>query len=420
MLTMKTVLVVDASPIFAEFLKDKFASEKIEAHFVQDKFDSIPKMISLFPDLVIVDINESDPLDYILDFLKKVKADPNASRIPMIAAGPLVEKTMIGVYAKLGILKYFMKPIKFDIFFESIGKILQVPFSMDQTPCILELHRNDNIIFIEIARGLNREKLFLLRYKLSEMITQSNLESPKIILMMTDLDLTFVDGLNLELLLNNVISGSRVKNSNIYILSLSSFVRELVYGHPEYTGIQVSTDISQVLNSIVETSSAKQVSDIVTDKILQDSQGSESGSLEMRFSQDVTEEHTPLGKLKEVKKIAILDDDAVIIDLLKNAFSQAGYLCDGYTNPAEFIDYKTYANYSLVIMDMYMPEMTGFDALKKMAEQKNKVPVVIYSQITKREVIIRALQLGAKQYLVKPQKPEVLVNKVGEILNATK
>ncbi|MCR5400508.1 MAG: response regulator [Treponema sp.] len=417
---MKTVLVVDASPIFAEFLKDKFASEKIEVHFVQDKFDSIPKMISLFPDLVIVDINESDPLDYILDFLKKVKADPNASRIPMIAAGPLVEKTMIGVYAKLGILKYFMKPIKFDIFFESIGKILQVPFSMDQTPCILELHRNDNIIFIEIARGLNREKLFLLRYKLSEMITQSNLESPKIILMMTDLDLTFVDGLNLELLLNNVISGSRVKNSNIYILSLSSFVRELVYGHPEYTGIQVSTDISQVLNSIVETSSAKQVSDIVTDRILQDSQGRESGSLEMRFSQDVTEEHTPLGKLKEVKKIAILDDDAVIIDLLKNAFSQAGYLCDGYTNPAEFIDYKTYANYSLVIMDMYMPEMTGFDALKKMSEQKNKVPVVIYSQITKREVIIRALQLGAKQYLVKPQKPEVLVNKVGEILNATK
>lgn len=419
---MKTVLVVDASPIFAEFLKDKFASEKIEAHFVQDKFDSIPKMISLFPDLVIVDINENDPLDYVLDFLKKVKADPNASRIPMIASGPLVEKNMISVYAKLGIIKYFMKPIKFDLFFEAIGKVLQVPFSMDQTPCILELHRNENIIFIEIARGLNREKLFLLRYKLSELIMQSGLESPKIILMMTDLDLTFVDGLNLELLLNNVISGSHIKNSNIYVLSLSDFVKELIYGHPEYNGIQVSTDISQVLNSIVETSTAYQVSDIVTDKILQETEdtGNTSGSLEMRFSQDVTEEPKPLEKLKEARKVAILDDDAVIVDLLTNAFRKAGYICDGFKNPAEFIDFKTYNSYSIVIMDMYMPGMNGFEALKKMAENKSRVPVIIYSQITKREVIIRALQLGAKQYLVKPQKPEVLVNKAGEILNAAK
>ena len=241
--------------------------------------------------------------------------------------------------------------------------------------------------------------------------------------MMTDLDLTFVDGLNLELLLNNVLSGSHAKRSNIYVLSLSSFTRELIYGHPEYEGIQVSTEISQVLNSIVETTSSSKVSDIVTDKILQDSQESESGSLEMRFSLDVTEEATPLAPLKEIKeikKVAVVDDDAVIIDLLSNAFRSANYICESYTNAGEFINTEAYKNYSLIIMDMVMPGMSGFDALKRLKESGNKVPVIIYSQITKREVIIRALQLGARQYLVKPQKPEVMVQKAGEILNAAK
>uniref|UniRef100_UPI00288AFDFE hypothetical protein n=1 Tax=Streptomyces naphthomycinicus TaxID=2872625 RepID=UPI00288AFDFE len=80
----------------------------------QGKLDSIPKIISIFPDLVIVDIQEETPMDSMLEFLKRVKNDPNASRIPMIATGPLIEKNMIAVYAKLGIQKYFVKPIKFD------------------------------------------------------------------------------------------------------------------------------------------------------------------------------------------------------------------------------------------------------------------------------------------------------------------
>ena len=201
---MKNVLVIDASPVFAEFLKDKFTSEKIENAFIQGKLDSIPKIISIFPDLVIVDIQEETPMDSMLEFLKRVKNDPNASRIPMIATGPLIEKNMIAVYAKLGIQKYFVKPIKFDIFFESVGHFLKHFFSMDTTPCVLEIHRNENIIFIEISKGLNREKLFLLRYRLSELIKNTALEAPKIIVMITNLDLTFVDGLNLELLLDNV------------------------------------------------------------------------------------------------------------------------------------------------------------------------------------------------------------------------
>ena len=194
---MKNVLVVDASPIFSEFLKDKFSEEKIEVTFIQDKLDSIPKMISMLPDLVILDINETDNAAFLLDYLQKIKADPNASRIPLIATGPVMERKEIALFAKFGIHKYFIKPIKFDFFFDSIGTILRTAFSMDTTPCVLDIHCNGNIIFIEIAQGLNREKLSLLRYKRSEMIEKTGLDAPKVVIMMTNLDLTFVDGLNI-------------------------------------------------------------------------------------------------------------------------------------------------------------------------------------------------------------------------------
>ena len=264
---MKHVLIIDASPTFLEFLKDKLEEEKIEVTSIQGKRDAMTKIISILPDLVILDINEDNAFSAMLGFLQKVNADPNASRIPVIAVGPIYERSEIEIFAKLGLVKYFVKPIKFDIFFESIGHILRTAFSMDITPCVLDLHRNGNIIFIEIAQGLNREKIQLLKYKLGE-ITNAEKISPKIILMMSNLELTFVDGFNIEFLLDCILANSRIHAKNIKILSFSSFVKDLIDGHEDYSGIEVVTDISQVLNSVLDNSSSSQVSDLITDNIL--------------------------------------------------------------------------------------------------------------------------------------------------------
>ena len=199
---MKSVLIVDASPIFREFLKDKLAEEKIQVSFSQEQRDAITKILNLLPDLVILNIDEMYDEAALMDFLQKKDSDPNASRIPMVAVGPSIDRSQIAVFAQYGIIKYFAKPVKFDIFFESIGRILKVAFSMDITPCVLDLHKNNDIIFVEVAQGLNREKLFLLKYKISEMIDHNEIDAPKVILMLTNLELTFVDGLNLELLMN--------------------------------------------------------------------------------------------------------------------------------------------------------------------------------------------------------------------------
>ena len=122
--------------------------------------------------------------------------------------GPVLGKDEVADLAQYGVIKYFAKPIKFDIFFESIGRVLRMPFAVDDTPCILDIHLSKNIIFIEIALGLNHEKIAMLKYRLSDIIEKNHLAMPTVILMLTSLSLSFVDGYNLEYLFETVTSRS--------------------------------------------------------------------------------------------------------------------------------------------------------------------------------------------------------------------
>lgn len=289
---------------------------------------------------------------------------------------------------------------------------------MDVTPCVLDIHRNGNIIFVEVALGLNREKLSLLRYKLSEIIENEEMTQPKVVLMITNLDLTFVDGLNLELLLNNILSNPAIQTKNVKVLSFSEFTKQLIDGHSEYNGIEVAADISQVLNSLVDSSTTSSVSDLITDKILTTTDENFSGSIEMRFSSDSTnQQDIDDTKDNSTTQVAVIDDDAVILKLLSSSFKNAGMECRTFSNGTDFLSALNHHKFDVIVLDIMMPGISGFDTLRRMNALPNKPLVIVYSQAIKREMVIQALSLGAKQYLVKPQKPEAIVAKVNELLN---
>ena len=414
---MKSVLIVDASPMFREFLKDKFAEEKIQVSFSQEQRDAITKIINLLPDLIILNIDEMYDEAALMDFLQKKDSDPNASRIPMVAVGPTIDRSQIAIFAQYGIIKYFAKPVKFDIFFESIGRILKVAFSMDITPCVLDLHKNNDIIFIEVAQGLNREKLFLLKYKLSEMIDRNEIDNPKVVLMLSNLDLTFVDGLNIELLIDNILAHPSVQTKNVKVLSFSSFMKELIDGHPKYNGIEITTDLSRILNSLVDSSITSSVSDLINDQILQSRGVQSEGSIEMIFYSDSgVPDDTPHDENEPVK-VAIVDDDIVILNLLKGTFESIGTECDTFLSGTEFLTGVNKFKYDLIILDILMPGISGFDTLRRLQVLPNIAPIIVYSQAVQKEMAIQALSLGAKTYLIKPQKPEVIIQKAKELLN---
>lgn len=412
---MKKVLIADNHPLFREYLKQKLSEDQFEVLLTQENRDFYTKMITSLPNLIILDMDEDNETE--MEFLEKKGDDTNAVNIPVIITGPKQDRANIAALAKYGVIKYFEKPIQFDIFFDSIGTVLHSHLTMDTSQCVLDLHRNGNIIFIEVALGLNRDKLALLQYKLSEVIESQGLEYPKVVIMLTNLELSFVDGYNLEFLIDNIIACPKVHNKNIKVLSLSPFVKEFLEGHKNYAGIEMTTNLSKILNSLVDTSMASNVSDVITDKILFSSESDTEGLLETRFSSDLGSEATLDGKDGTVLKIAIIDATPEVLGMTTLIFTETGATCEPFSSTKDFLESYEPDKYSLIIVDILMPDQTGFSLLERLKYEHNSTPILVYSPSLQKDFVVKVLSLGANGYLLKPAKPKVLIQKALSLLN---
>jgi len=411
---MKQVLLIDAPPLFGEFLKDKLVAEQVKVELATGDRDAFQKLVNTLPDLVIIDV-ENDILT-LQDFLDSKIQDPNAVRIPIIISGPEIPRNQVSALVKYGVVKYFAKPIKFDVFFEAISMILKTTLTIDDTPCVLETHVNGNIIFVEIAQGLNRDKLSLLKYKLKEILDHGAFHDPKLILMMTNLELTFVDGANLELLFDNIIEDERIKRTNVKVLSLNEFTRELLDGHPLYKGIEVVDNVTDVLSSLVDSGTTTDLAQVVSDKLLQSDAEQSGGAIEMRFGADGGGNAMEEAVHESSLKVAIVDDDAVTGAILKNSFRNVNAEALLFDSGVAFMQSLATEKYDVIILDLYLPDLSGFDILAKLQRQGLRTPILVYSQASSREAVIQALSLGAKSYLAKPQKPAVIIQKALDVL----
>lgn len=412
---MKKVLIADNHPLFRDFLKQKLSEDQIEVLTTQENRDVYTKMITALPNLIILDMDEDSEME--MEFLEKKMKDSNTISIPVIVTGPKRDRSSIAAMAKYGVIKYFEKPVQFDLLFKSIGNVIHVPLSMDTTPCVLDLHRNNNIIFVELALGLNREKIALLQFKLTEMIEREQIDNPKIVIMLTNLELTFVDGYNLEFLIDNVLACPKVHNKNVKILSLSPFVKEMLIGHENYSEIEMSTNLQRMLNDLVDTSLSTDISDIITNRILTSTleEEKDSGAMATRFSSDSIDKSLNK-KTGTVLTVGVIDSDESTLEITKNCFEAAGASCMTFTTGKDFINQYEDGKFDLLILDVLMSDQTGLSLLQLLHKKPLAPPVIVYSRSLSKEIVIKVLSAGASSYLVKPQKPNVLVQKALAVL----
>lgn len=413
---MKKVLIIDSHHLFRDFLKNKLSLDQIEVTLSQQNRDGYTKMISTLPNLVIMDMGEDNKNE--MDLLEKKASDINTVNIPVIIMGPVAERANIASLAKYGVIKYFAKPIQFDVFFDAIGKVLKIPLSMDLTPSVLDIHHNGNIIFIEFAQGLNQEKLSLLQYKLTDMIEHEGIESPKVIIMFTGLDLSFVDGCNIEFLIENILACPKIHTKNVKILSTNKFIADLIEGHKAYAGIEVSDNLPRILNSLVDTSITSSVSDLITDRIITSSAVSdeEISSINNNFFSDKSSDAIDSTNSGTVLHVAIIDSDTQSLLLTRTVFETVGSNCSQYIRGEDFLaDYEP-GKFDLVILDIQLSDNRGLEILQTFQHQHDAPPVVIYSQSLQKDLVVKVLSAGARSYIIKPQKPNVLLQKCLQLL----
>ena len=105
----------------------------------------------------------------------------------------------------------------------------------------------------------------------------------------------------------------------------------------------------------------------------------------------------------EPKKIMIVEDDRFLSSLMKARLEKEGFAVSQAFDGEEAIQELKTDVPSLVILDLIMPKVTGFEVLQmiSLTPELNKVPVVIVSNLAQDSDIEKARQLGAREYFIK-------------------
>src|ERR1700761_4277442 len=101
-------------------------------------------------------------------------------------------------------------------------------------------------------------------------------------------------------------------------------------------------------------------------------------------------------------KILLLEDEIKLAGFVASALRQAGHLCDHFTDGSQGLDAAMIGEYDLVILDLMLPTLDGFEVLRNMRTFQNKTPVIILSALGDTDQIIKGLDLGAADYIKKP------------------
>jgi len=116
--------------------------------------------------------------------------------------------------------------------------------------------------------------------------------------------------------------------------------------------------------------------------------------------------------------ILIVDDDDKIRDLLKDFLTDNNFLTSTAVNAEEALEKLNFISFDLIIIDIMMPGMNGYELTKKIRES-TLVPLIHLTAMGETENIIHGLEIGADDYIGKPFEPKELLLRIKNILNKT-
>lgn len=142
---------------------------------------------------------------------------------------------------------------------------------------------------------------------------------------------------------------------------------------------------------------------------------SETSNVDVKVSQQSSVPRQPI-KRSNPHRILICDDAAFMRMMLKNVLTQDGYEVvaeaqDGLEAIERYSEFKP----DLVFMDTTMPTMDGIEATRKIMKRDSHANIVICSAMGQEKLVMEAIRLGAKDFIVKPFHPEAILKAVVKI-----
>ncbi len=114
--------------------------------------------------------------------------------------------------------------------------------------------------------------------------------------------------------------------------------------------------------------------------------------------------------------ILVVDDEKLILDLVKSELEKSNYNVTVVNNSKDAVKLIDATDFDLILLDLMMPDITGLELLQMIKEKKSEVSVIMMTAYGSIETAVKAMKLGAFDYITKPFSMEELLMVVRKAL----
>jgi two-component system, OmpR family, alkaline phosphatase synthesis response regulator PhoP len=116
------------------------------------------------------------------------------------------------------------------------------------------------------------------------------------------------------------------------------------------------------------------------------------------------------------QQILVIEDEPTLARLLSYNLTQEGYDTRVVENGAEGLQEALHGPYGLIILDIMLPGMNGFEVLERIRQKGKTTPVIILTARNAEEEVVQGLKLGADDYMTKPFGVAELLARVSAVM----
>jgi DNA-binding response OmpR family regulator len=115
-------------------------------------------------------------------------------------------------------------------------------------------------------------------------------------------------------------------------------------------------------------------------------------------------------------RILVVEDEVRIAAALKDGLEQESYAVDVCHDGLEGYNTAKFEEYDLIVLDVMLPGMDGFEICRKLREEGDKTPILMLTAKDQNRDVVQGLDIGADDYLPKPFSFEVLLARIRALL----
>lgn len=125
-------------------------------------------------------------------------------------------------------------------------------------------------------------------------------------------------------------------------------------------------------------------------------------------------------KINNTMRILLIEDDSVTARQLKTMMEEAGFVCDSTDLGEDGLEIGKLYEYDVILLDLRLPDMDGYEVLKRLRSAQVKTPIMVLSGLSDIEDKVKGLGLGADDYLTKPFSKDELLARVHAIIRRSR